>query len=312
MAETYVVTGGAGFIGSHIAERLLKDGHRVRLIDNLSSGKRANFTYLQGDLHFHDVSVTDLKALRPLFEGVDTVFHHAALASVTQSVDDPLLNHDYNVTGTLNVLLAARDAGVRRVVFAASSAAYGDNPAAYKTETLLPAPLSPYGAAKVTGEYYCQVFSSVYHLETVCLRYFNVFGPRQDPQSQYAAVIPLFVTALLRGESPTIYGDGLQSRDFIYIDNVVHANLLAAQSAAASGHIMNIASGQHLNLLQLIGKMNTIIGTDIQPLHAPERAGDIKHSCADISKARHLLHYEPVVDFDSGLARTIDWYRSRL
>lgn len=312
MAETYVVTGGAGFIGSHIAERLLNDGHHVRIIDNLSSGKRGNLAHLSGDLQFHEVSVTDLNTLRPLFEGADTVFHHAALASVTQSVDDPLLNHGYNVTGTLNVLLVARDAGVRRVVFAASSAAYGDSPAEYKTETMLPAPLSPYGAAKVTGEYYCQVFSSVYGLETVCLRYFNVFGQRQDPKSQYAAVIPLFITALLRGESPTIYGDGLQSRDFIHIDNVVHANLLAAQNPAAIGQVINVATGQRFNLLQLIAKMNSILGTDVQPLHAPERAGDIKHSCADISKARRLLNYEPILDFDTGLARTIDWYRGRL
>lgn len=312
MAETYVVTGGAGFIGSHITERLLNDGHQVRVVDNLSSGKQTNLAHLRGDLHFHQVSITDLDTLRPLFEGVDTVFHHAALASVTQSVDDPLLNHEYNVTGTLNVLLAARDAGVRRVVFAASSAAYGDNPVEYKSESMLPSPLSPYGAAKVTGEYYCQVFAKVYSLETVCLRYFNVFGPCQDPHSQYAAVIPLFITALLRGELPTIYGDGLQSRDFIHIDNVVHANLLAAQAPAASGQIINVATGQHINLLQLIEKINMKLGTAIQPTHVPERAGDIKHSCADISKARQFLNYEPVVDFDSGLARTIDWYRSRI
>lgn len=311
MSQTYAVTGGAGFIGSHIVERLLKDGNTVRIIDDLSSGKLSNIAHMQGDKHVAHVSITNLDELRPLFTGVDTVFHHAALASVTQSVDDPLLNHAVNVTGTLNVLLAARDAGVRRVVFAASSAAYGDNPVDYKHEAMLPAPLSPYGAAKVTGENYCQVFSRVYGLETVSLRYFNVFGPRQDPKSQYAAVIPLFISALLAGRSPTIYGDGLQSRDFIYIDNVVHANLLAAQFPSASGQVINVATGQQLTLLELVARMNLILGTDIHPTHAPERTGDIKHSCADISNARQVLGYEPVVEFDVGLARTVDWYRGK-
>ncbi|MEZ4668949.1 MAG: SDR family oxidoreductase [Anaerolineae bacterium] len=310
MKKIYVVTGGAGFIGSHIAERLLNDGHSVHIVDNFFSGKISNLARLSGDFHVHQVSITDLSSMRTLFAGVDTVFHHAALASVTQSVDDPLLNHEYNVTGTLNVLLAARDTGVRRVVFAASSAAYGDISDEYKLETMRPSPTSPYGTAKVTGEYYCQVFSRVYDLETVCLRYFNVFGPRQDPQSQYAAVIPLFITALLQGNSPTIYGDGLQSRDFVYVENVVHANLLAAESPAANGQIINVAIGNHINLLELLKRINNILGTNIQPQHMPERTGDIKHSCADITKARQVLNYRPIVDFDAGLARTIEWYRS--
>ncbi|MBC7811773.1 MAG: SDR family oxidoreductase [Burkholderiales bacterium] len=311
MTKTYAVTGGAGFIGSHIAERLLRDGHRVRIVDNLSSGKRENLAHLNkiASFEFYDNSITDKASLDPVFEGVDTVFHQAALPSVPRSIDDPLTTHEYNVTGTLNVLLAARDAKVRRVVYAASSSAYGDVEGDFKSEEMPPRPLSPYGVSKLAGEYYCQSFTAVYGLETVCLRYFNVFGPRQDPLSKYAAVIPLFITSMLDGMRPTIYGDGLQSRDFTFIDNVVHGNLLASTAPDAVGQMMNLATGGRVTLLELAQKVNKLIGTNIQPVHADERTGDIKHSRASIERARELLNYEPIVDFDAGLARTLAWYR---
>ena len=310
MTKTYVVTGGAGFIGSHIAERLLNEGHTVRIVDNLITGKQANLELLKGKVEFHHVSITDLTALRPIFEGVDTVFHHAALASVPLSIDNPLLSHEHNATGTLNVLVAARDAGVRRVVYAASSAAYGNNESEQQVETAAPKPLSPYGVSKLAGEYYCQSFAQVYKLETVCLRYFNVFGARQDPTSQYAAVIPLFITSMIDGKAPMIFGDGLQSRDFCYVENVVHGNLLAADAPAANGETINIATGKRVNLLDLVGQINTQLGTQIEPIHMEGRVGDVKHSRADITKAQTLLAYEPVVDFESGLKRTIEWYQS--
>jgi len=311
MTKTYAVTGGAGFIGSHIAERLLRDGHRVRIVDNLSSGKRENLAHLNkiASFEFYDNSITDKAALDPIFDGVDTVFHQAALPSVPRSIDDPLTTHEYNVTGTLNVLLAARDAKVRRVVYAASSSAYGDVEGDFKSEEMPPRPLSPYGVSKLAGEYYCQSFTAVYGLETVCLRYFNVFGPRQDPLSKYAAVIPLFITSMLDGMRPTIYGDGLQSRDFTFIDNVVHGNLLASTAPDAVGQMMNLATGGRVTLLELAQKVNKLIGTNIQPVHADERTGDIKHSRASIERARELLNYEPIVDFDAGLARTLAWYQ---
>lgn len=308
IAKRYVVTGGAGFIGSHIVERLLKDGHHVRVVDNLVTGKESNLKPLLKDIEFYQVNITDKAALDKIFVGTDCVFHQAALASVPRSIADPLTTHEYNVTGTLNVLLAARDAGVHRVVYAASSSAYGDIDGEFKVETMPTHPISPYGVAKLAGEMYCQSFTQVYGLETVCLRYFNVFGPRQDPTSQYAAVIPLFVTAMLDSKQPIIYGDGLQSRDFTYIDNVVHGNLLAAHAPKAVGQVMNLATGGRVTLLELVGKINTILGTDIQPIHVDERPGDIKHSRAAVNLARELLDYSPVVDFDEGLARTIAWY----
>ena len=311
MTKTYVVTGGAGFIGSHIAERLLNAGHTVRVVDNLITGKQSNLELFNGKVEFYNVSITDLKALRPIFEDVDTVFHHAALASVPLSIDNPLLTHEHNATGTLNVLVAARDAGVRRVVYAASSAAYGNDASEQQVETATPKPLSPYGVSKLTGEYYCQSFAQVYNLETVCLRYFNVFGARQDPTSQYAAVIPLFITGMIDGKAPMIYGDGLQSRDFCFVENVVHGNLLAAEAPKANGEVINIATGKRVNLLQLVGQINNHLGTNIEPIHAEERVGDVKHSRADITKARSLLGYEPIVNFESGLKQTIEWYQSR-
>ncbi len=311
MTKTYVVTGGAGFIGSHIAERLLNDGHTVRIVDNLSTGKRANLELLKGSVEFHDVSITELKALLPIFMGADTVFHHAALASVPLSINHPLLTHEHNATGTLNVLMAARDSGVRRVVYAASSAAYGNDDSEQQVETAIPKPLSPYGVSKLAGEYYCQSFSQVYELETVCLRYFNVFGARQDPTSQYAAVIPLFITSMIDGKAPMIYGDGLQSRDFCFVENVVHGNLLAADAPKANGEVINIATGKRVNLLELVGQINNYLGTSIEPIHVEGRVGDVKHSRADITKAQRLLNYEPIVDFESGLKQTIKWYQSR-
>lgn len=307
----YVVTGGAGFIGSHIAERLLREGHTVRLIDNLLTGRQSNIDTLLNayPAQFHPVSVTDLDALRPIFEGADTVFHQAALPSVPRSVANPLETHEHCVTGTLNVLIAAKDGGVRRVVYAASSSAYGDVQTDVKVETIPPAPISPYGVAKLAGEYYCQAFYHTYNLETVCLRYFNVFGPRQDPTSHYAAVIPLFITAMLKGEAPVIYGDGLQSRDFTYIDNVVQGNLLASLSPNAPGEVINLALGGSVSLLELVERLNRLMGTDIQPIHADPRPGDIKHSRAGIEKAQDLLDFAPIVDFDTGLARTLNYYR---
>ncbi len=305
----YAVTGGAGFIGSHIAERLLEQGHAVRIVDDLSTGRRENLARLRGQLDVFQTSITDLEALRPIFQGVDTVFHQAALPSVPRSISDPLTTHEMDATGTLKVLIAARDAGVRRVVYAASSSAYGDIDGDYKVEIMPPRPMSPYGVAKLTGEFYCQTFTQVYGLETVCLRYFNVFGPHQDPTSQYAAVIPLFITAMLDDQRPTIYGDGHQSRDFTYIDNVVHGNLLAASAPRASGEVINLATAGRVTLLELVHKINHLLGKQIQPHHHDPRPGDIRHSRASIAKARELLGYEPVVSFDDGLARTLEWYR---
>lgn len=314
MTKTYIVTGGAGFIGSHIAERLLKDGHTVRIIDNLLTGQKANLDYLQRlpganeRLTIHAHSILDSEAIAPIFAGVDTVFHQAALPSVPRSVADPMETHENCVTGTLNVLIAARDADVRRVVYAASSSAYGDAEGDFKVETQAPEPISPYGAAKLAGELYCRAFYESYGLETVALRYFNVFGARQDPTSQYAAVIPLFITAMIDAKRPIIYGDGLQTRDFTYIDNVVHGNLLASTAADAPGQMMNLATGGQISLLELVNKLNVILETDIEPVLTDPRPGDILHSRANIDKARSLLDFAPVVDFDEGLRRTVQWY----
>lgn len=313
---TYLVTGGAGFIGSHIAEHLLKDGHSVRVIDNFSTGNRENLFRLslnpayKDRIEVHEFDLTHLAALPAIFDGVDTVFHQAALPSVPRSVADPLTTHHQCVTATLHVLITARDAGVRRVVYAASSSAYGDVEAEYKVETMNPQPKSPYGAAKLFGEYYAKVFHEVYGLETVCLRYFNVFGARQDPTSQYAAVIPIFINRLLRGEAPLIHGDGLQSRDFTYIDNVVHGNILASQFEDAAGQVVNVATGGRITILDLVERLNNLLGTDIVPIHDAARDGDILHSRADIDLAGQLLGYESIVDFETGLERTVEWFKS--
>ncbi len=308
---TYLITGGAGFIGSNIAAELVKQGEEVRVLDNLSTGRRENIAALQDDIWLVAQDITDLEAIRPAFEGVDYVLHQAALPSVPRSVEDPIATTQANVNGTLNVLLAARDAGVERVVYASSSSVYGQNPDLPKHESMRPQPISPYAASKLTGETYAAAFYEVYGLETVSLRYFNVFGPHQDPASQYAAVIPIFVSQMLDGKPPMIFGDGEQSRDFSYVANVVHANLCAAQAEGAAGQVFNIACGQRSTLNQLVEYLNAILGTDFEPEYTSERAGDVKHSLADISAARGVLGYEPQVDFREGLDLAAQWYQER-
>ena len=307
--QLYLVTGGAGFIGSHLCEALVKRGERVRVLDNLMTGKSSNLAHLEGQVELIEGDIRDYEVTRQAAEGVGIVFHEAAIPSVPRSVADPRLNHETNVDGTFNLLMAAREAGVRRVVYAASSSAYGDTETLPKAEAMLPSPLSPYAAAKLFGEYYCQVFTRVYGLETVALRYFNVFGPRQDPSSPYSGVISKFVTALLAGERPVIYGDGEQSRDFTYIDNVVDANLRAAEAPAAAGQVINVAIGERITLNRLLAELQRIIGTDLQPRYEEKRAGDVRHSLADITLARQLLSYESLVSLSEGLRRTVEWYR---
>jgi nucleoside-diphosphate-sugar epimerase len=307
--KLYLVTGGAGFIGSHIAEALLRRGNRVRVLDNLSTGRRENLAHIINELEFIEADIRDYEATRGAMEDVHIVFHEAAIPSVPRSVAEPQLNHDNNTTGTFNVLLAARDANVRRVVFAASSSAYGETEVLPKREEMLPNPLSPYAVAKLVGEFYCQVFTRVYGLETVSLRYFNVFGPRQDPSSPYSGVISKFITALLNNETPVVYGDGEQSRDFTYVDNIVAANLRAAEAPAASGEVMNLGLSERTTLNQLLAELQRIIGTNHQPRYEAARSGDIRHSLADITRAEELLNYQPTVGLAEGLRRTVEWYR---
>jgi len=306
----YLVTGGAGFIGSNIAEQLLARGEEVRILDNFSTGSHENIEHLEGADVF-ETDLCQLDAVREAVQGADYVLHHAAIPSVPRSVADPAATNRSNTDGTLNLLLASRDAGVKRVVFAASSSAYGNQPALPKAESQLPDPLSPYAVTKLAGEYYCKVFHEVYGLETISLRYFNVFGPRQDPASQYAAVIPIFITSMLKGERPTIFGDGEQSRDFSYIENVVHANVLAATTpGAGNGRAVNVACGERQTLNELVQMLNELLGTQIAPRYADPRPGDVRHSHADISLARALLGYEPCVRFREGLRRTVEWYKA--
>lgn len=306
----YLVTGGAGFIGSHIATALVERGDAVRVVDNLSSGFRKNLAHLDGQVEFVEGDAGDLATMTTALAGVEVVFHEAALASVPASVRDPLRSHHQCATATVNVLTAAQRAGVRRLVLAASSAAYGDRPAPVKCETDELDPLSPYAAAKIASEYYCQAFTASFGLETVALRYFNVYGPRQDPASEYSAVIPIFVSKMIAGERPTVFGDGLQSRDFVYVSDVVAANLLAADAEQAVGASINIACGTQSTLLDLIAAINAALDTDIAPRFEPPRAGDVRNSQADISKAGELLAYRPAVDLHEGLRRSIDYYRS--
>jgi nucleoside-diphosphate-sugar epimerase len=307
----YLVTGGAGFIGSSIGRALIKRGDKVRIIDNFSSGRRENFADFAKDVELIEADILDAAALRRAVQGVEVVYHEAAIPSVPKSMAEPLENHEANATGTLRVLQAARDAGVRRLVYAASSAAYGDAPELPKLEIQPPAPISPYGASKLAGELYLQVYAQAYGLETVSLRYFNVFGPRQDPKSEYAAVIPKFITAALAGQTPRIFGDGTQSRDFCHIDNIIEANFKAASAPAAqvSGQMFNIACGVATDLNQVVAVIGDILGKHIEPRHEAERAGDIKHSYADIGKARQRLGYTASVSFAEGLRRTLEWYR---
>ncbi|HVC98214.1 MAG TPA: SDR family oxidoreductase [Pirellulales bacterium] len=307
--RTFLVTGGCGFIGSHIAEALVRRGDRVRVLDNLSTGKVANLEPCGGKVELLRGDLTDPVAVAEAVHGVDCVFHEAALASVPRSVKAPLETHAACVTGTLTLLDAARRAGVRRLVYAASSSAYGDRPTSPKHESDLPLPISPYGAAKLAAELYCQAFTATYNFETVALRYFNVFGPRQDPDSPYSAVIPLFLTAMLAGRRPTIYGDGHQSRDFTFVSNVVHGNLLAADAPSVAGRVFNIANGRATSLLELLAQLNGLLGLRIEPIHAPPRAGDIRESLADITAARQALGYEPLLGFDEGLRQSIGYYR---
>jgi UDP-glucose 4-epimerase len=309
MARKILVTGGAGFIGSHLVSALASRGDSVRVLDDFSSGRKGNLAGLEGQLEVIEGSLLDPAALEQALTGVDTVFHQAAIPSVPRSMAAPMASHEANATGTLRVLEAARRRSVRRVIYAGSSSAYGETPTLPKVETMPSAPLSPYAVAKLCGEHYCQVYARAFGLETVVLRYFNVFGPRQDPNSQYAAVIPRFVTAALEGRSPTIYGDGTQSRDFCYIDNVVEANLLAAEAKEASGQVFNVACGEATSLNQVVELVGQALGRALEPRHEGVRAGDVMHSLADVSKARAVLGYQGRVSFAEGLTRTIDWFR---
>jgi nucleoside-diphosphate-sugar epimerase len=305
----YLVTGGAGFIGSHISDALVRQGHDVVVFDNLSTGRRENMQAFERDIVFVEADVRDTEALDRATRGVDYVIHQAALASVPRSIDDPTSSQQVNTQGTLNVLLAAKANGVKRVVYASSSSIYGDSEVLPKIESMTPNPKSPYAAAKLGGEQYCLIFSEVYGLPTTSLRYFNVFGPRQDPKSQYAAVIPIFVTSLIEQKRPTIFGDGEQSRDFTYIDNVVAANLRACEDKDAAGKVYNVACGDRFTLNELYSKLRGIIGTDIEPVYDEVRPGDVKHSQADISLIEKDLNFEVLVGFDEGLERTVEWYK---
>jgi nucleoside-diphosphate-sugar epimerase len=307
----YLVTGGAGFIGSHIAETLVRRGESVRVLDNLLTGKIENLDGFHDKVEFIEGDIRDLETCRRAVEGVDYVLHQAALPSVPRSVEDPLLTNAINVTGTLNMLVAARDARVRKFVQASSSSVYGDDPAPVKVEGTEGNLLSPYAISKHVNERYARVFHHLYGFPAVSLRYFNVFGPRQDPFSQYAAVIPLFITQVLKGESPVIFGDGEQSRDFTYVENVVEGNILAARSAGGGGEAINLACGERLTVNILLDTINQVLGTKVKAVHADPRPGDILHSTADYSKARRLIGFRPSVSFLEGLRKTIEWYKKR-
>jgi UDP-glucose 4-epimerase len=304
-----LITGGAGFIGSHIAEALVRRGDRVRVLDNLSTGRRANLAAVADRIEFIQGDVCQPSDVEKAVRGANCVFHQAAIASVPRSVEQPLETHAACVTGTLNVLDQARRAGVKRVVYAASSSAYGDLPFSSKRESDLPEPLSPYAAAKLAGELYCQAFFHTYGLETVGLRYFNVFGPRQDPTGPYSAVIPVFISKILSRQRPVIFGDGHQSRDFAYVENVVSANLLAAEKEGIGGRTFNVGSGRSVSLLDLLSALNRILGTDVQPLFEPARKGDVRDSLADITQAASCLGYVPEVGLEEGLRRTVSYYQ---
>lgn len=306
----YLITGGAGFIGSSIAANLVKRNEKVRIIDNFSTGNMSNIEPFLDKIELFKGDLRDIETVNKAVDGIDFCFHEAALPSVARSIEDPLGSNEVNITGTLNLLIACQNQGVKRVVYAASSSAYGDTPVLPKQEDMFPSPLSPYAIAKLTGEQYCRVFYSLYKLETIALRYFNVFGPNQDPTSEYSAVIPKFITAMLKGNSPTIYGDGEQSRDFTYIDNVIDANLLAIQTQNGLGQVFNAACGARISLNELVEAINNILGTNLKPNYAEPRLGDVRHSLADISNIRDCLGYEPRISFMEGLKRTIEWYKN--
>ncbi len=310
--EKFLVTGGAGFIGSNICKELISQGCFVRVVDNLLTGKKSNLASIIDEIDFIQADMGDAEVAQSATKDIDVVLHQGALASVPRSVDDPAATHRHCVDATFTLLLAARDAGIKRFVYAASSSAYGDTPTLPKVETMTPMPLSPYAVAKLVGEYYCSVFYQVFGLETISLRYFNVFGPKQDPSSQYAAAIPAFVTAILKDEPPTIYGDGEQSRDFTYIDNVVQANLLAARAEHTAGEVINIACGEAVTVNAIIDIINELVGKNIKPIYTDPRPGDVKHSLADITLAQKLIGYKTKVPFKQGLQLAIDWYRENL
>jgi UDP-glucose 4-epimerase len=306
------VTGGAGFIGSNICEGLVNKGEKVRILDNFSTGKRENIVKFKDSIELIEGDLGNLEVVKRAMAGVDFVLHQGALPSVERSIEDPLTTNKVNILGTLNVLLAACEAKVKRVIYASSSSVYGDTRTLPKKEVMKTSPQSPYAVTKLIGEAYCRIHYSIYGLETVCLRYFNVFGPRQDPSSQYAAVIPKFITLMLRGESPPIYGDGEQSRDFTFIDNVVEANLEACEAKGASGRAFNIACGKSISINNLVQRLNGILKTRIEPTYQSPRKGDVRHSWADISQARKILHYSPEVGFAAGLEKTVRWFREIL
>ncbi len=308
--STFLITGGAGFIGSNIARHLVSIGHKVRIIDDLSTGKFSNLNDIKSDIDFIKGDITSLKICHKACADIQFILHHAAIASVQLSIENPMLTNNVNIVGTLNMLEAAKNAKVERFVFASSSSVYGNEPTKAKSEEMIPRPLSPYALQKLTGEYYCKLYSDLYGLSTVSLRYFNVFGPHQDPNSIYSAVIPKFIVAMLNENRPTIFGDGLTSRDFIFIDNVISANLLAcsAHPNRVSGRVINIASGAAISLNQLVETINAVLQKTIEPVYGNERHGDVKHSIADIALAKDCIGYEPKVNFLEGLRKTINYY----
>jgi len=311
LKSKYLVTGGAGFIGSHLVENLVKQGYNVRILDNFLTGKRENIAEFLGEIDLIEGDIRDLETCRQAAEEVDFVLHQAALPSVPRSIEDPVLTNEINIGGTLNLLLAAKEKKVRKFVFASSSSVYGDDETLPKREGVEGAPLSPYAVTKLIGEKYCQVFNRVFGLSTVSLRYFNIFGPRQDPFSQYAAVIPIFITKIIQGERPVIFGDGEQSRDFTYVTNIVEANRLAIEASEISGEVINVACGDKTTVNQLFETIRKLLQKDLAPIHEEPRPGDIRHSFADITKAQGVLKYEAKISLSEGLRETIRWYQGR-
>ena len=307
----FLVTGGAGFIGSNLCEKLLEKGYAVRVLDNLSTGKEENLNAFGGSLEFIRGDIRDKESVEMAVKGVEYVIHLAALGSVPRSVDDPETTHEVNATGTLRILTAAKNEKVRRVVYASSSSIYGDTPTLPKVESMIPTPQLPYAVSKLTGEYYCRVFHRVYGLETVSMRYFNVYGKRQDPSSQYAAVIPKFITAVLCGESPTIYGNGEQTRDFTFVDDCNQANIKACFAKDAPGGFFNVGFGSRISLNDLFQRIGRFAGNDVKPLYGEPRKGDVRHSLADVSKAKECLAYEPQFSIERGIEKSVEWYREQ-
>jgi len=310
MEAKYLVTGGAGFIGSNIVHSLVKRKLPVRIIDNLSTGKMDNLANLSNKIHLIEGDICDLATVRMAVKGIEYVFHQAALPSVPRSIENPLASNETNIKGTLNILIASRDSQVKRVIYAGSSSVYGDTPVLPKKEDMPPYPLSPYAVTKLVGEYYCKIFSSIYGLETIILRYFNVFGPRQDPKSQYSAVIPKFIQAFLTNKTPTIYGNGEQTRDFTFVENVIYANILASQVKKTHGETINVATGSRININKLLEILKEITGKNISQKYEPARKGDVLHSLADISEAKRILAYTPKISLKEGLINTVRWMES--